>query len=273
MADNVICVHLYGDGSRNSRLRAEYIRCDRASECSAYKNGECFCVTTIFGVRCGIGNVACVDGCTKQSQTYRRVWNEAKAHEAYAKLKYPHHTMVTKIGNDVFLTLHHIWLEAKEDGRILCLNPHIGTNRLMVKREMLTPDNIKRICEFRPQAIMGGTIRDYQAKTVPLFLHQLRTLFPDEYEAFRNAYPDFNILEPVWIGRRAKLSTCNRTVEVKDLHGNVFHFEGEYLVCDCYKSAFAPFDAKNAEIRIRVSDEMEVNITDNKQVTPETVFV
>ena len=273
MADNVICVHLYGDGSRNSRLRAEYIRCDRAKECSAHKNGECFCVTTPFGVRCGIGNVNCVDGGTKSSKAYRRVWDEAKAHEAYAKLKHPSHRMITRIGDDAFLTLNYIWLEAKENGDISCQNPHIGTNRLIVNRKMLTPENIKRICDFRPQAIMGGTIRDYQAKTVPLFLHQMRELFPDEYEAFRNAYPDFTIVEPNWIGRRAKLATCNRTIEVKDINGNVFRFDGDYLVCDCYRSAFAPFNAKNAEIRIKVSDEMEVKITDNKQVTPETVFV
>ena len=51
MNDNCICAHLYGDGSRDCRLRAEYIRCNRAEECSAYKNGKCFCVTTLFGVR------------------------------------------------------------------------------------------------------------------------------------------------------------------------------------------------------------------------------
>ena len=40
MNDNCICAHLYGDGSRDCRLRAEYIRCNRAEECSAYKNGK-----------------------------------------------------------------------------------------------------------------------------------------------------------------------------------------------------------------------------------------
>lgn len=273
MESNVICVHLYGDGSRQVRLRAEYVRCDRAHECSAYKNGECFCVTTLFGVRCGIGHVSCVDGGTKQSKAYYRVSAEAKAHESYAKLKYPHYTMVTKIGNDVFLSLSYIWLEKKDDRNIMCENPHLLTNKLLVSQDMLTPENIKRICEFKPCAIMGGVIKKYQDETVPMFLHQLRKLLPEKYEAFCKSYPDFDIRCPNWVGRRAKLATCNRNMEYKDTNKNVFRFDGDYLVCDCYKSAFAPFDAKKAELRIRISDEMVTTITDNEQVTPETVFV
>lgn len=38
----LINVGLYGVGSRDSRLRAEYIYCDQAKECSAYKEGKCF---------------------------------------------------------------------------------------------------------------------------------------------------------------------------------------------------------------------------------------
>ena len=35
--EKLINVDLYGDGSRNSRLRAEYIYCDHADVCSVYK--------------------------------------------------------------------------------------------------------------------------------------------------------------------------------------------------------------------------------------------
>lgn len=273
MGNEVICVHLYGDGSRSARLRAEYIHCDRSGECSAYKNGECFCVTTFFGVRCGIGRVTCVDGCTKQSKTFHRVWREAKAHPNYGKLKYPYHTTVTRIDNDVFLTLPHIWLEEREDGQISCRDPHLSTNRLLVSSDRLTPENIKRICEFRPRAIMGGVITDYQFKTVPMFLHQLRGLFPDKFAEFEKAYPDFEIKAPNWKGRRAKLATCNRDMEYKDGSRGVFRFDGDEIVCDCYDSAFAPFGAKKAKIRLQLSDEIVVEITDNKQVIETTVFV
>ena len=38
--EKLINVDLYGDGSRNSRLRAEYIYCDHADVCSVYKEGN-----------------------------------------------------------------------------------------------------------------------------------------------------------------------------------------------------------------------------------------
>lgn len=46
--EKLINVDLYGDGSRNSRLRAEYIYCDHADVCSVYKEGKCFRKTTLL---------------------------------------------------------------------------------------------------------------------------------------------------------------------------------------------------------------------------------
>ena len=71
--EKLINVDLYGDGSRDSRLRAEYIYCDHADVCSVYKEGKCFRKTTLFGVRCEFGRIACVDGGTKKTKMYGRV--------------------------------------------------------------------------------------------------------------------------------------------------------------------------------------------------------
>ena len=77
--EKLINVDLYGDGSRNSRLRAEYIYCDHADVCSVYKEGKCFRKTTLFGVRCEFGRITYVDGGTKKTKMYGRVYSEAKA--------------------------------------------------------------------------------------------------------------------------------------------------------------------------------------------------
>lgn len=272
MNDNCICAHLYGDGRRDCRLRAEYIRCNRAEECSAYKNGKCFCVTTLFGVRCPNGEITIVDGGTKRAKAFLRVQKEAKTNPAYGKLQYPSTNLITRIGEDAFLTVHYTLLE-DFGGEIRCKDPHLSTNKLYISADKLTPENIKRICDFIPHSIMGGVIRDYQDKTVPMFLHQLQALFPEKYAGFQEAYPDYKIKAPDWRGRRAKLSTCNRNAEYKDCNKNTFRFDGDYIVCDCYNSSFAPFRAKRAEIRMKLSDEMEVEITDNGQFTDETVFL
>ena len=75
--EKLINVDLYGDGSRNSRLRAEYIYCDHADVCSVYKEGKCFRKTTLFGVRCEFGRITYVDGGTKKTKMYGRVYSEA----------------------------------------------------------------------------------------------------------------------------------------------------------------------------------------------------
>lgn len=100
--EKLINVDLYGDGSRDSRLRAEYIYCDHADVCSVYKEGKCFRKTTLFGVRCEFGRIACVDGGTKKTKMYGRVYSEAKDSERYHKLSYPYNTYIAKIGDVLF---------------------------------------------------------------------------------------------------------------------------------------------------------------------------
>ena len=107
---------------------------------------------------------------------------------------------------------------------------------------------------------------------MPNFLHQLSQLFPDEYAALIAEYPEYAGKKPSFVGRIAKLATCNPACEYID--GNsVFRMDGDWLVCDCYKSAFAPFCGKDAMLKIQLTDEMRVKITDNAQVLPETVLL
>ena len=266
-----INVGLYGDGSRKARLRAEYIYCDRADECSLYKIGKCFNVTTLFGTRCPIGERTSVDGGTKQSKKFSDIWEQAKSDPCYAKLNYPSNEHIGRIGDDVYLCPPFVEI-TDCNGRLNVSDPGFGCNWVVVKRDTLTTENLNRICSYRPRSLMGGTITDYQEKTVPNFLHQLSQLFPNEYAALISEYPEYAEKKPSFVGRIAKLATCNPACEYID--GNsVFRMDGDWLVCDCYKSAFAPFWGKDAMLKIQLTDEMRVKITDNAQVLPETVLL
>lgn len=269
---DLINVGLYGDGSRNARRRAEYIYCDKAQECSAYKAGKCFCVTDPFGVSCKFGSVSRVDGGTKQSKAFYRVSKSAKSNEKYNKLKYPYDIYITKIGKKVFLAMPYIRIKEEGINGLLCDDPGFGKNSLLTDAERLTPENIHKICSYKPQALMGGTISKYETDVVPMFLKQLSKVFPERYSDFVSAYPDFEIKQVNYVGMRAKLSTCNHSEEYKDYKGNVFHFEGDFIVCEDYKSAFNPFGAKKVHIRLKVTDDLIAEITDNNQVTDDTVF-
>ena len=266
----LINIGLYGDGSRNARRRAEYIYCDSAQECSAYKEGKCFRVTTLFGCRCELGTVMCVDGGTKQSKRFRTLTAEVKAHEKYAQLSYPSNVLVTRIGEKALLTIPHIRIK-EQDGKLWPEHPGFCSNSYLVESNMLTPENIKKLCDFHPRALMGGVITDYQEKTVPMFLYQMKQIFPDKYAQFVDEYPDYKIKAPDWKGRYAKLATCNR--EKTYFSGrNEFRFEGDWLVCDNYDDIFTPFTKKPVEMQVKVTDDMKVKITDNEQVLPDTVF-
>lgn len=81
--------------------------------------------------------------------------------------------------------------------------------------------------------------------------------------------------QTVWPERvlRQQYDVAHAQAVYKDINGNIFRFEGNELVCDCYKSAFAPFRAKQVKLRIELTDEMQVEITDNAQITENTVFL
>lgn len=51
-----------------------------------------------------------------------------------------------------------------------------------------------------------------------------------------------------------------------------YHWEGDYLVCSDYRSAFNPLNAKSVEIKFIPTEDMTYKITDNNQVIENTEF-
>lgn len=269
----IINVALYGDGSRGARLRAEYIYCNHTQECSAYHEGKCLNVTIPFNRRCELGRVEKVDGGTKQSKRYDTVTDAARHSPEYRKLRYPSYWYVIRIGDMAYLNLPYI--DLKLDGSRLNASTAIFTNQhLLVDRPMLTPDNLDNALGYKPRNMCGDIIKGHADVIVPNFLHQFKRLFPVEYDRFVKEYPKYAELSPTFIGRCAKLATCNPNCVYKDSSGNKFTMEdGKRMVCKEYKSAFLPFAASKAEVIITLADDMTVKITDNAQVLDDTVFV
>ena len=142
-----------------------------------------------------------------------------------------------------------------------------------VKRHYLA--FVVNLAAYHPRAMLGGEIESYQTETIPIFLHQLSKLFPEQYSAFIKAFPDYELKAPDYRGKYAKLSTCNRELIYRDAHGNSFRFDGDELVCDKYRiGGFMPFSSSGyAQMRIPVTDDMRVKITDSNQVTDQTVLM
>lgn len=207
----VISVHLYGGkgifGGKETPLEAAVISCDRHEQCSYYQNGQCLKVRAFLSPPCKYGTVSNVKGYTSRAAKYsefRRKWHE---HEQYGKLQYPP-TKLGVIGNEVIFPYPFIRITKAEDGSIKITDPGFGSNLGYIEKDNFTIDLIKRICNFRPQAIMGGVIKDYQNKTVPLFLAHLKEVMPGKYEELRQENGELT-KEVSYIGRKALLKTVN----------------------------------------------------------------
>lgn len=272
---NLIHVQLFGSGSRDSRLRAEYVYCDCAEQCSAFKDGKCYRTGSgLFSPRCKCGKTVSVDGGEKRSKKYGEVYTAAKNDDKYQKLNYPSNSSIIRIGDKAQIVLPNIDITI-DNGKLVVKDlVFITPQSVLIDKELLTPDNLARICSFLPSTMFGdGVYYGYRDKIIPHFLFQLSKLFPKEYDSFVQSYTEYADLAPDFRKMRAKLNTLDRSYPVVDDRGNVFNFEGEYLVCENYKNALLPFESYETYIKIKITDKMTARITDNRQVTSDTVLV
>jgi len=278
----VINVGLYGGkglfGGKETPLEASIISCDKYEQCSYFKNNQCLKVRSFLSPVCKYGRVNNVKGYTSRAAKYHSFKKQWQEHEKYSKLKYPPQKLGL-IGEEIVFPYPYIRITQTEDGNIKLSDPDFGSNIAFIAKEYFTIDLIKRICNFRPLAMMGGVITDYQSKIVPLFLAHLKEVLPDKYEELRKENSDLT-KEVSYVGRKALLKTINPSdVFYKSSNYPQFnekwHWDGEMLTfLSGYVSSFnITKDYTIAEIKIIPSDKSVITISNNGQVTEETVFI
>ena len=263
--NNIIDVKIYGDGSRNVPYSVRITTCNRANECSLYKEGKCLRIPGFLSSPCPVGDTNLVDKVTKYANRCQGVLTKWREHPAYNKLNRPSHTYIALIGNDVLVNVSSVSI----DKDLNIHDPGFGGNIVLIPKEKFTAEFVTKLISFRPHAIVGRLIRYYSEETVPYILQQISELLPDIYEQLD---PKYKGLTPNYVGRWAYISTCNLESEFKSTNG-IFHIEGDELVCDDWKSAFLPFGSKTGSVRVKLTDNLKVQITDNNQVLPTTKFV
>ena len=265
-----IHVGLYGDGSRNARLREEIIYCDYADECSVYREGKCLKITSPFASYCPLGILKTVDGGTKRSEAFQRVGAEARSDECHGKLKRAYNTYFAIAGDYVIVGGMALRLEFSynpENGYVFSVGSpgFMGGSYVVIPKEEFTVAVIKKIYDARPRALMGGELTGFRKQQLPFFFLQMKKVWPEKYAEFADAVPDVKNLVPDYVGKWARVSTLNRDAIIDG-----FRFEGDYLVGE-YRTLL-PFGARSAYIRIPVTDDLKVKITSNDQVTEDTIF-
>lgn len=279
----IINVGLYGGksifGGKETPLEASVISCDKHESCSFYKNETCLKVRSFGSGGCKFGNVNTVRGFTSRARKYHEFRSKWKDHECYNKLSHPSQKIGIIDGVVVF-PYPFIRITKTENEKYVVEDPALFSNsNSYIELEKFNNDLIYRICSYRPQALMGGEITSYQKEKVPLFLAHLQEVLPGVYEKFIEAYPKFG-RKIDYVGRKALLKTINPS-EINYYSrdyprlNNQWYWDGELLT---YKGGYVNSvsvinDYEIETFKLKPTDKTFVKISNNEQVTKDTVFV
>ncbi|MNC04259.1 hypothetical protein D3C75_516930 [compost metagenome] len=276
-----IHVGLYGGkglfGGKETPLEASIINCDKHGECSYYQTGTCLAVRAPFGGSCKFGRETSITGYTSRAKKHGEFRSKWRNHEVYGKLKSAPRKLGV-IGDYVVYPYPYISIKIEEDSVTISDPGFFNERNAFIPKELFDINLIRRLCTFQPQAMMGGTINDYQKKEVPLFLAHLKEVLPEVYAEFTEAHPVYREID--YVGRKALLKTVAPSrVKYESKQYPQFNAEwewtGDHLV---YKKGFvSDFNITKgysvASIVLEPGETSIVTITNNEQVTEETVFV
>jgi hypothetical protein len=78
-----------------------------------------------------------------------------------------------------YIYLHYAHINMNEGVPFLAKSYLFSSGMPFLLKKDFTLENIIKMIKFRPQALFGGEITEYQQKTVPLFLQHLQLKYPE----------------------------------------------------------------------------------------------
>lgn len=234
--------------------------CENPDDCDLYKiNNSCLhCGAMTY---CKFGRKKETQGPTRRSgQFYSTLKKWRENNEQYLK-------SLTNIGacNRIFYTNGQYYLPYSH--MVKGLHDFAPLADHWVNKEDMTGELLVRICEAHPRGFMGGEIRSYQKEVVPKFIHDLKTHYPELFALLPDEQK--TRLETIsHVGRKADITTCPPCEF--DIYSDNWMWDGEYLTGS--NMSFQPIPGK-CEIRIKPKKSTPVEITDDKQVSSETIFL
>lgn len=259
--------------SKNEKAEAFFVYCENKDNCGLYKRGECIRRNS-FKWKCVYGRNEQHEGFSRRSNNFRKWISDIKEkYKDTGTLKQTTEKMV-EIGDYIYLPYSRVnWDESipfVECGGVW------RDGLPFILKNNFTVENIEKMIKYRPYAMMGGEITDYQQKTIPIFLQHLSELFPEIFkelteksEVARNKIAQYS---PV--GRTAFLKTTNPNFYVKDKgRSDAWFWDGEKLTCNYLNGLFNPVkDFESTLVTVIPNDKTKIVITDAQQVNSNTIF-
>lgn len=281
-----INVNLYGGknlfSGKEVPLEADEIYCDRAEQCTYYKNNTCLDCRDFLAPCCKFGKVVTTKGYTRRAKKYYDFKRKYQDDEVYSKLKYPN-DRVAIMGDELYIRYDYGTVRKRTEkdekwrkdveGYIISMECH--RKNVFIPLNEVTNSLLFAIFSNEPRAMMGGVIETYQDKIVPDIIQTLKRIAPKIYKQFIEEYPQFK-KEPNYIGKQVYVNSLkpNTRFMVKDKY---WLFDGKYVsTSEVDIGCSSPWWLQrgvHSDVKIRVNDKMTIEVNDNSIVDEDTRFV
>ena len=279
MADKSILIgrYLSKPQKRSDRAKINSLYCyleNCREECPLLKKNKCI-HNRILSSGCIYGKMSRENGPTQRSNKYYSFISNAEKDIKDNNLKMPetaYADYLINIGDYIYLPYAH--MDLCKEISFVRHNLYLLSGIPFVKVENFTPEIIVIAAKFRPQALFGGEIKQYQSERVPLFLLHVKYLMPDHYDAAVKL--DKTILEktPSIDNIKTVVGTLDMIpigkidgYTINDKRQKVLSWDGITLKAECEKPLLCGYSGKNYIIEYEpVANETKIQITDDKLI-------
>jgi hypothetical protein len=281
VAERAISHHVFDPNNaifkegRKERASSTTIWC-KLKSCPLLDAGTCMLKPLMLWTRCPYGRVTGLTGPTRRAGKFRSWIREQKEkHPECKSVGYPA-TRIAFVGDYVYLP--YSFMTMNERVPFLGHAHLLGSGNCLLPREHWTLDNVLKILAFRPQAMFGGEITDYQKKEVPLFLLHLRETDSVMWKELIAARPALDTT-PNHVGRKALLRTLNTPITWTTKGNNcpvTWIWDGKEVSTTsshAYEKVWGQIALDAIALFATPKDDTAIVVQDNAWVNERTVFV
>jgi hypothetical protein len=236
--------------------------CSNKDNCQAYAKGKCAMLCGLWGENCPYGKRHSVQGPTKRAKGLYDFIYSAKTKYSDVSHKLGCLKFTARVGDKVYIALPYL------KNYVNPIDEVEGEH--FIDYDKFDTAFIARLIDFRPRALMGGVITDYQTKYVPQFISHIKKYFPEQYAELAKIRPDITerIQNVNYIDKVAKLKTL-KPGKVK-LSTNYLQWDGTVLTAKGKDISW--WGLGDEVVIITPNENTYVTIADNDTVTDDTVF-
>ncbi len=247
---------------KNDRSEYTVYFCNNKDNCQAYSRGKCVLLCGLWGESCPYGKRNKTTGPTKRAKGMRSFLSDAKSRYADVSYELKSLEFTARVGDKIYIALPY-------------LKNYVNPIAEVEKEHFIDYDKfdsafIARLIDFKPRALMGGVITDYQTKYVPQFISHIKKYFPEQFAELIKARPEIaeRIQNINYIDKVANVKTLEPG-KVK-LSTNYLQWDGKVLTAKGKDISW--WGLGDEEVIITPGENTWVKIADNNTVTDDTVF-